>query len=480
MARETTPGTAAAGRTRERPWRDEIAASLALAWPFALMQLAQISINATLLVMCGRLGATELAGAALGLQVFLFVFLFALGLAIAVAPMVAQARGSNDMRQVRGAFCQGLWATGLVAFPGAFLLWFSGSILRGAGQDPGVASAAAEFTRPMALGLPGWLWFFVVRNYMGAMGRPRPALYVMVVAIALNFALGYALIFGKLGLPYWGVFGAGFTAAVVGWVLLLGLLGFALADRRLRRLNVPSELLRINWPQFREVFRIGVPIGLAMLFETSLFLAVLYLQGLISTESLAAHAIVMQLAAMAFMVPLGLSQAATVRVGLAAGQGDPMQARRAAMVSLVVTLCCSLIAGLIFLLLPSLLVRQFLDLSLAESAPVLALAATFLAIAAVFQLFDAIQVTSLGALRGLKDTRVPTFITILGYWIIGFPLAALLGLAVGWEGIGIWIGLTIGVAVAALLMLLRMRRSIAAMERDASAGAPASAMPLAI
>ncbi|HKY95830.1 MAG TPA: MATE family efflux transporter, partial [Kiloniellales bacterium] len=423
MAGKTTPSAARTRADRERPWRDELAASLSLAWPFALMQLAQISINATLLVMCGRLGATELAGSALGLQVFLSVFLFALGLAIAVAPMVAQARGAHDMRQVRGAFCQGLWATGLIAVPGAVLLWFSGGILRAAGQDPAVATAAAEFTRPMALGLPGWLWFFVVRNYMGAMDRPRPALYVMIVAIALNFALGYALIFGKLGLPYWGVFGAGFTAALVGWVLLLGLLGFALADKRLRRLNVPGELFRLNWPQFREVFRIGVPMGLAMLFETTLFLAVLYVQGLISTDVQAAHAVVMQLAAMAFMVPLGVSQAATVRVGLAVGRNDPPQARRAALVALSVTLGCALVAGFIFLLLPTLLVRQFLDLSLAESAAVLAMAGTFLAITAAFQMFDGLQVASLGVLRGLKDTRVPTYITCFGYWIVGFPLA---------------------------------------------------------
>ena len=462
------------------PWQAELSASLALAWPFALMQLAQISINASLLVMCGRLGATELAGAAIGLQAFLFVFLFALGLAIAVAPMVAQARGAYDLRLVRGAFCQGLWATGLLAAPGAVLLWYSGGILRATGQDPAVAAAAAEFTRPMAIGLAPWLWFFVVRNYMGAMGRTRPAVYVMIAAIVLNFVLGYALIFGELGLPQWGVFGAGFTAAAVGCVLLLALLGCALADRRLRRLNVPAELLRLNWPQFREVFRLGLPIGLAMLFETTLFLAVLYLQGLISTQSQAAHAIAMQLAAMAFMVPLGLSQAATVRIGLAVGHGDPAEARRAAAVALSLSLLGALIAGLLFLLLPSLLVRQFLDLTLAESAPVLATAAAFLAVCAVFQIFDGLQVTALGVLRGLKDTRVPTFLACLGYWMVGFPLAAILGLVVGWDGIGVWIGLTVGVALAAVLMVFRMRNSLRVMERKIRAEQVPAALPLPV
>lgn len=477
MTNESTWRAEATGEGRTHPWRVEVRQSLNLALPFALMQLAQLSINVTLMVMCGRLGASELAGSMLGLQVFLFVFLFALGLAIAVAPMVAQARGSNDLRQVRGAFCQGLWATGLVAVPGALVLWFSGNLLRIAGQDPGVANDAAEFTRPMALGLPAWLWFFVVRNYMGAMGRPKPALYVMVVAIVLNFVLGYLLIFGEFGFPAWGVFGAGFTAAIIGWLLLLGLSGFALADRRLRRLNVPSELLRINWPQFREVFRIGVPMGLAMLFETSLFLAVLWLQGLISVQAQAAHAIVVQLANLAFMVPLGLSQAATVRVGLAVGHGDPLEAHRAAVVAFVVTVIWALLAGILFLLVPSILVRQFLDLSLPESAPVAATAATFLAITAAFTIFDAMQTAALGVLRGLKDTRVPTFITALGYWIVGFPLAALLGLFIGWEGVGVWLGLAAGNALASLLMVWRMRYRLEQLERDTVADYPADAVP---
>lgn len=447
-----------------RPWRAEILASLALAWPFALMQLAQISINVTLIMMAGRLGATELAGIALGLQSFLAVFLFALGLAIAVAPLVAQARGGRRYRDVRSAVCQGFWATGLVAVPAGVLLWFAGPILRASGQDVAVAAAAAEFTRPIALGIAPWLWFFVIRNYMGAMNRPRPALYVMIVAILMNGLFGYALIYGELGMPALGILGAGITASLIGWLLFLGLLLFALLDRRLRRLHVFGALHRPNWPVFREVFRLGAPIGLAMLFETLLFMAVLYLQGLISTVAQAAHAITMQLAAMAFMVPLGLSQAATVRVGLAVGRRAAQQARRAAVVAFVFCLACTVVAGLVFLLLPSLLVRQFLDLSLAESAAVLATGVGFLAVMAAFQLLDGLQVVALGVLRGLKDIRVPTLITCLGYWGIGFPLAAVLGFLAEWQGLGVWIGLTAGLLVAATLMALRVRRSLQILE----------------
>lgn len=462
----TVPSEFASRTASQRgPWRDEIMASLALAWPFALMQLAQISINVTLILMVGRLGATDLAGVALGLQSFLVVFLFALGLAIAVAPLAAQARGAGTFGDVRHAVCQGLWATGLVALPGGALLWFTAPLLEAAGQDPAVAAAAGDFARPLAFGLAPWLWFFVLRNYMGAMGRPRAALYVMVAAILLNGLLGYALIFGELGMPAAGVHGAGLTAMLIGWLLFLGLLAFALFDRRLRRLAVLGVLHRPNWPVFREVFRLGVPMGVAMLFETLLFMAVLHLQGLISTVAQAAHAVTMQLAAMAFMVPLGLSQAATVRVGLAVGQRRAAQARRAAGVAFAFCLVCTGIAALVFLLLPTTLVRQFLDMSLPESPAVLATGLTFLAIMAAFQLLDGIQVVALGVLRGLKDIRIPTMITCLGYWIIGFPLAAALGFLAQWRGVGVWIGLTVGLLVAASLMTYRVRRALSLLER---------------
>jgi len=444
-----------------RPWRTEINGSLALAWPLVLMQLAQISINATLIIMVGRQGATQLAGTALGLQTFLLVFLFSLGMAIAVAPMVAQARGAGELRQVRRAVRQGLWATTLISLPGGLLLWCSGPILRAAGQDPGVTAAAADFARPMALGLAPWLWFFVLRNYMAAMGRPRPALYVMIAAIVLNGLLGYLLIFGHFGLPALDALGAGLTGALVGWFLPLTLLACALTDRRLRRLRILARFWRADWQAFREVFRLGTPIGLAMLLESSLFMTLLYLQGLISTVAQAAHAVTIQLAAMAFMVPLGVSQAATVRVGLAIGQEDAAAAKRAAAVAFGCSGASAVIGAAIFLLLPTTVVRLYLDPALPDSAAVLATGLSFLAVAAVFQLLDGVQVVALGILRGLKDTRIPTLITCLGYWGIGFPLAILLGFYLPWGGVGVWVGITGGLAIAVVLMAWRVRRSLA-------------------
>ncbi len=461
------------------PWRLELGATLRLAWPLMLVQLAQVSINFTEVLMLGRLGATPLAGAMLGSQLFYAVFMFELGLAIAVAPLVAQARGAGNLRVVRRTVRQGLWIVTLVSIPGAALLWFARPILLLVGQDPAAAEAAEEFARPMAIGLAPWLWYFVLRNYMASMGRPRAALYVMLVAIVLNAFLGWCLIYGRLGLPAWGVFGGGVAAAAVGCFLPISLLAFALTDKRLKRLHILGRFWRADWALFREIFRIGTPIGLALLFETALFMGALWLQGLISTIAQAAHAVAIQLVAIAFMLPLGISQAATVRVGFAVGRGEPSMARMAAKVALILGVCCSAISALCFVLLPTTLVGIFQDRSLPDAPAVIDAGISFLAVGAFFLLFDGAQVIAMGCLRGLKDTRVPMLIACFGYGVIGLPLSVLLGFWTSWGGVGIWMGLAAGLAVAATLLVLRVRRQIKALALAPLVPAPLAPAPLA-
>lgn len=448
------------GQKPARAWRAEFIGTVTLAWPLVLMQLAQIGINTTEVLLVGRLGAVPLAGAALATSSFHTIFLFSLGLAVAVAPLVAQARGAREFRTIRRAVRQGLWATTLVALPGMLLLWYLKPILLWAGQDPQAAAYAEDFARPLSFGLAPWLWFFVIRNFMAAMDRPRPALYVMTAAILLNAGFGYALIFGHFGLPALGVTGAGIVAGLVGWFLPLALLLFVRADRQLRRFHILGRLWRPDWQLLREVFRIGLPIGFALLFETTMFMAALYLQGLISTNAQAAHIVAMQLAAIAFMVPLGLSQAATVRVGLAAGRRDAAGVAVACDMAFLLGVLCTLAAAALFVLLPEPLIGAFLDNAAPETPAVVALGITFLAIAGLFQLVDGAQVIAMGCLRGFKDTRVPMLIAGFGYWLVGLPVALLLGFWLGLEGLGIWIGMAVGLAVAAGLLVLRLRRQV--------------------
>jgi len=444
------------------PWRRELRATLALAWPLVLMQLAQIGIHTVEIIYAGQLGPTYLAAATVGSQTFHGAFLFLLGLAIAVAPMVSQARGRRDFRTVRRAVRQGLWAVTLVSIPTLVALWHIRWLLLLLGQPQAVAEAAEAFTRPMSLGLPAWIWYFVLRNFSAAMDRPRPALYVILVGIVVNALLGYALVFGNFGAPRLGIEGAGIAAGIAAWVVFLGMLGFVLMDRRLRRFHIFLRLWRSDWPLFREILRIGLPIGFALFFETSFFMAALYLQGLIGVNAQAAHGAAIQLIAICFMIPLGISQAGTVRIGFAVGRRDRPTAVRAAAITYGLGLMATLMTAALLLAWPAPLIGLFLSAGHPDAAQVTALGVSFLAIGALFQVADGGQVIGMGCLRGLKDTKVPMWIAAFGYWVVGLPLSALLGFATALSGVGIWIGLAVGLSVAAVLLGLRFHRLLMA------------------
>ncbi len=439
-------------------WDHELRQTFALAWPLVLMQLAQIGIHSVEVIYSGRLGPTYLAAATVGAQTFHAVFLFLLGLAIAVAPMVSQARGRRQFRVIRRTVRQGLWTTTLLTIPAVLLLWYIRPMMLFLGQPEAVADAAEDFTRPMTFGVPAWIWYFVLRNFAAAMDRPRPALYVMVLGIFVNAIVGYALVFGNLGAPRLGITGAGIAAALSAWTIFLGMLLFVLLDPRLRRFRLFGRLWRADWPLFFEILRLGVPIGAALFFETTFFMAALFLQGLISIPAQAAHGAAIQLIAVAFMIPLGISQAGTVRIGLAVGRGDQGAAGRAALITFVLGLASALLAAAAFLTFPVTFIEVFLGADHPEAAAVIALGVGFLAIGGLFQLVDSGQVIAMGCLRGLKDTKVPMFIAAFGYWVVGIPASVLLGFVADLAGIGIWIGLALGLTVAAIMLTLRFYR----------------------
>jgi MATE family, multidrug efflux pump len=295
----------------------------------------------------------------------------------------------------------------------------------------------------------------LLRFFVAALGRPNAALIVMVLAVLLNAVLAWGLIFGRLGLPALGVVGAGLATSVANTFSFAALLGFVLVDRRLRRFYILGRFWRADWHRLRELLRVGLPIGFILVMEVGLFSAAVQLMGLLGTAEIAAHQIALQCASIAFMVPLGIGQAATVRVGLAAGQRDAAAVRRAGWVALGLGVAFMSSAALLMWLAPHALVGLFLDLDRSENTRVVALAVAFLGVAALFQIVDGVQTIALGALRGLKDTRVPAMLAAAGYWLVGFPTGALLAFRGGMGGIGVWWGLAIGLAVVAVLALQR-------------------------
>jgi multidrug resistance protein, MATE family len=457
---------------RAAPWRDEVRATIALGLPLALSQVAQIAIQTTDVVMMGWLGPESLAAGGLAANLFVTQLIFGMGILTAVSPIAAQILGAPGRRgKVRGVgrtVYQGLWMATLLSVPFMIVCWYVRPLLIALGQDPQLAALAEPYMHGLLWAMPPVLWFIVLRGFVSALSRPRAVFLVTLWGVLFNALAVYALMFGKFGFPALGLPGAGIASACVYASMAVVLFAYAWMDRRFRpylRLGGPA------WPEWvaiREIARVGTPIGFMWVAEGGVFSVAMLLMGLLGATEIAAHQIALQCAAIAFMVPLGMSQAATVRVGLAAGAGDAAGVRRAGWTAVALGTAFMAFTCLLFLFGGRAVVGLFLDPGESATRPAAILAAKLLVIAGVFQLFDGAQSTAAGALRGLKDTRVPLAIAIFGYWIVAFPLAIALGFAFRGGAVGIWIGLAAGLAVAAALLSLRFRWASTAFARSAA------------
>jgi MATE family multidrug resistance protein len=443
-----------------RSLREEMSATLRLAWPLILSNLASSAISTTDVLMLGWLGPEPLAAAALTVNLYNLLLFTGVGLSVAISPMIAAAIGRKvgAVRETRRSFRMGLWLVALYGLPATLLLSFSEPIFLLLGQDPALAALAGRYTAIVQWALVPTLLGFVLRNLFTALDRAWVPLVVGIAGVGLNAFLNYALIFGYFGLPRLEIEGAAIATLFTYCVMLVAMALFAVRMPRLRLMHLFGHWWRVDLPRLTELFRLGLPIGLTWTFEVGVFSAAIYLMGLIDTVSVAAHVIALQLAALAFMVPLGLSQAATVRVGYAYGAGDPLWVARAGKVAIASAVAFAGASALVMWLFPRELASLFLDTSRPESAAVLAMAVQFLLIAAVFQLVDGAQVIGAGILRGLHDTRVPMLFAAVGYWGIGIGVGAALAFMTPLAGRGIWIGLALGLAVVAALMLWRWGR----------------------
>ena len=373
--------------------------------------------------------------------------------------MMATALGARlrSVQEVRRTFRQSFWMILTVTIPVWLVLWNSEPIIRALGQEPALARDAQTFLRGYMWSMLPFLLFQAMRNFIAALERPGWVLAVSVVGIALNALLGWALIFGRLGLPALGIFGGGLGSSIV-WALLAAMLALVVVtDRQFRRFHLFGRFWKPDWPRYRRLWRLGLPIGLAMGFEGGVFSAAAYLMGLIDAESVAAHAVALQIAALSFMVPWGFAQAATVRVGRNLGERNKAGVTRAGWTAWGLGVGFMALMALVIWTVPRDLMTIFLD-DTPENARVIALGVSFLAIAAIFQVVDGAQVVGAGMLRGLHDTRVPMIFTFVGYWAIGIGIGAWLAFSRGWQGQGIWTGLAIGLAIVAVLMIWRWTR----------------------
>ncbi len=428
---------------------------LKLAAPLVITQLCWVGMMTTDAAMVGRLGATALAGVSLAQVLYFTIFVVCFGFIMATAGLAAQAYGARRPRQVRRVIRQGLWIAILLSVPSCLVLFLTADILTWLRQPADATAAAGLYAQTLLYSLPFAIAFNVLRNFVSALNRPMVALWVMATALPINALLDYALIFGNFGLPRLELYGAGIATSIVNALMFALLAAICLWRRPFRRYNIFGRFWVPDWQVFREILRVGGPIAGLELLEAGFFITAALLMGLIGTLAIAAHQIAIQVPFVTFMIPMGLQQAATVRVGHAAGRRDARGAYRAGWVAIAMTFVFMAAMSVLILLVPEQLVRVFLDPATPNGPEVLALAVSFLLYAALFQVFDGIQAVAAGALRGLNDTKMPMWIALLSFWAIGFASSITLAFGFCLGGIGLWIGFVLGLVVASILLTWR-------------------------
>lgn len=436
----------------------ELRGLLLLATPIIIAQLAHTAMGFVDTLMAGRVSPRDLAAVALGNSIWVPVFLLMTGILLATTPKVAQRFGAGEHAAIGPLVRQALWLAVAVGGSAAALLWNAQIILEVMDVEPDLIAPAMGYLRAVACGFPAVALYHVLRCFSDGLGHTRPSMILGLCGLALNIPLNYIFIYGKFGLPAMGGVGCGWATALVMMFMLVGMLGWVRSAPFYR----PSQLFRhFEWPQWnviRRLLGIGLPIGIAVFAESSIFAVIALLIGGLGATVVAGHQIALNFSSLVFMIPYSLGMAATVRVGQALGRGEPREARFAAGVSMATALGYACISASLMLLL-----REQIAQIYTPDPKVIAIAATLIVYSALFQFSDAIQVTAAGALRGYQDTRVTMLLTLFAYWGIGLPVGYALGLS-DWLGeasgpSGLWQGLVVGLTCAALMLAIRLAGS---------------------
>jgi multidrug resistance protein, MATE family len=423
----------------------EARALLSIAWPVMFTQLLQMGLGVVDLLMLGRAGVDAMAAATLATSYAFPSMMAGVGVVYGIDPLISQAHGAGDRQGMALALQRGILIALAVSVPIMFFWYHAQAALLLLGQEPGLARAAGAYLRVHFWSAPLFLLFMTLRQYLQGRAIVLPGLLALLLLNLLNALFDWVLIFGKLGMPALGLYGAGIASGLTHASGLLLLLGLIVVGRLHDGAWQPWGRQSFEPAGLARVLRLGLPIGLQWGLEVLAFGGTAMMAGWISAHAVSAHSIVLNVASFTFMLPLGLAIAVATRVGNAIGEGAQDVARRAAKLALLLAVavmaCCGLaLVGL----------RNVLPLAWTDDATVIALAASLLPIAAAFQIFDGAQVVSGGILRGIGRTRAPAVSHFVGYYVVGLPVGYLLAFRAGLGVAGLWWGLLIGLGALAL------------------------------
>ncbi len=428
---------------------------LKLALPLISAQLAQSAIGLADTIMMGRLGPATLAAGGLASMTFTIFLFTAVGIVIGISPIVAAADGAGQKDRITRVAGQGYWLVVGLTIPNMWCIAHVEVLMRQWGQAENTVVLGNAYLDIMQWGLFPALGFALLRSMVSALSDVRPVMMIMGGGTVLNVLGNYILGFGKLGFPRLEIAGLAISSVFALWMMFLTLLVYIWKNPALQKYRLLQAWPPLYFPVFKEIFWLGLPIGLSITLEFGLFTIITHLMGLLGTNLLAAQQIVFQTVTITFMAPLGMSQAVTIRVAQWWGKNDLSGIRRAGQVSLLMGAGCMTIFAIAFLVFPGQIMGFYLDLSNPQNTATIAVTKPILQIAAVAQIIDGTQKIALGALYGLQDTKIPTLLSLIAFWGVGLTSGYLLGFQTNLGGAGLWIGQSIGVAIAALLFVWR-------------------------
>lgn len=433
--------------------KDHFKITFALAFPVVLSQLGQVLVGVADSMMVGRMGAVPLAAASLGNSIFFVILMFGMGISMGITPLVSVAEGKGKFKRIGHLFQHGMWINIATAVLLTVVIFGLSQGLHFLNQPEEVVTMTIPYLFIITASLLPFMIFQSFKQLAEGISQTKQAMYVTIFCNLVNVFLNWVLIYGNLGAPEMGLNGAGW-ATLISRILMPIMMGlYVMRSKRYRIFNLQLGIGKLRFLLLNRILKIGIPTGFQYIFEVSAFSAAAIMMGWIGVNALAAHQIAINLASVSYMMVSGLSTAGMIRVSNQIGRGNFKTMREAGMMIFGMTLIFMVITGLIFILM-----RLYLPTLYIDNHEVVALSASLLIIAGLFQLSDGIQVAGLGVLRGLEDVRFPTLITLVAYWVIGLPLGYFLAFELGMAEKGIWYGLLIGLSVTAVVLFYRFHK----------------------
>lgn len=434
----------------------EMKTTAVLAGPLVIGQISAALIGFVDSVIAGHRSTETLAAVSVGTAILWLPIMLPLGVLMSIPPTVSEMHGAEKRSEVGPFFRQSLWLAAALAVLLFTFLSFSPFFMRLFGIDPAIIPGASDFLLAVRWGVPGMCLFFCMRYLAEGMHWTTPTMVLSILGVVILAPIGYVLTFGLFGFPSMGAKGLGVATIIVMWAQAVGFILVLRKSRRFADLQLFKQFDLPNWEVIRNTLKIGLPIGVMVLMEGGLFVATTLLMGKLGTVIASSHQIAISIATLCFMIPVGVAEATTVRVGHAMGRRNYVGVRNAMHAGLAIVLFTQVLSASIMIFGNEHLTRLYTD-----DITVIGLASTLILFAAMFQFPDGVQVISAATLRGLKDTTIPMWIAVISYWLVGMPVGIYLSFQQEMGPKGMWIGLISGLTVAAILLNWRTRNTIA-------------------